>query len=328
MAIYDRDYYRESGRGYLDSIFPAGTVCKWLIGIQCAVYLIQLLSRDWPVTQSLALIPRQLADFEAWRLLTYAFVSDTVSVWAFAWNIYLLWHFGSDLEQMYGAREFLVFYLLSALLGGLLVVGATAALGQWNDPTVKAIGAAGALTAVVMLFAWHFPDHPVRIFWLMPVPVWVLVIVQIAINVGLANFNGGSIQPIAVLTLTGAAFGALYYQRQWQLSAFLRHFSRQPRPARSRSRPHVRAEQPSLDSEGDLDIPYDSPEAEIDGSPVVAPIMRPAVGIDEHLEAKVDAVLEKMARTGKDSLTDSERQILLQASEIYRKKRTSPKSTV
>jgi hypothetical protein len=36
----------------------------------------------------------------------------------------------------------------------------------------------------------------------------------------------------------------------------------------------------------------------------------------------VDAVLEKVARSGQASLSETERQILLQASEIYRRKRT------
>jgi hypothetical protein len=44
--------------------------------------------------------------------------------------------------------------------------------------------------------------------------------------------------------------------------------------------------------------------------------------VDEQLEAKLDAVLEKVARFGKQSLTDSENQILMRASEIYKRKRT------
>jgi hypothetical protein len=44
--------------------------------------------------------------------------------------------------------------------------------------------------------------------------------------------------------------------------------------------------------------------------------------IDEQLEAKLDAVLEKVARTGKESLSEPERQILLRASEIYKRRRT------
>jgi hypothetical protein len=39
------------------------------------------------------------------------------------------------------------------------------------------------------------------------------------------------------------------------------------------------------------------------------------------LEAKLDAVLEKIKTSGKESLTESERQLLMRASEIYRKRR-------
>ena len=44
--------------------------------------------------------------------------------------------------------------------------------------------------------------------------------------------------------------------------------------------------------------------------------------VDEHLDAKLDAVLEKLSRHGRESLTESERAILQRASEIYKKKRT------
>jgi hypothetical protein len=43
---------------------------------------------------------------------------------------------------------------------------------------------------------------------------------------------------------------------------------------------------------------------------------------DEQLEAKLDAVLEKVARSGQASLSEPERQILLRASEIYKRRRT------
>jgi hypothetical protein len=42
---------------------------------------------------------------------------------------------------------------------------------------------------------------------------------------------------------------------------------------------------------------------------------------DEQLEAKMDAVLEKMARDGKDSLTESEWHVLQKASERLRRRR-------
>jgi hypothetical protein len=44
--------------------------------------------------------------------------------------------------------------------------------------------------------------------------------------------------------------------------------------------------------------------------------------VDEQLEAKLDAVLQKVSQHGKESLTESEREILLRASEIYKKRRS------
>ena len=44
--------------------------------------------------------------------------------------------------------------------------------------------------------------------------------------------------------------------------------------------------------------------------------------MDEQLEAKVDAVLEKVARSGQASLTEHEREILLRASELYKRRRS------
>ena len=50
------------------------------------------------------------------------------------------------------------------------------------------------------------------------------------------------------------------------------------------------------------------------------PVLGPDV--DEQLEAKLDAVLEKVARFGRGSLTEGENQILMRASEIYKKRRS------
>ena len=66
--------------------------------------------------------------------------------------------------------------------------------------------------------------------------------------------------------------------------------------------------------------------------PETSPIRMPVVSvanvaatspIDEQLEAKLDLALEKVARTGKDSLTSEEKAVLMRASEIYKRKRTT-----
>jgi hypothetical protein len=56
-------------------------------------------------------------------------------------------------------------------------------------------------------------------------------------------------------------------------------------------------------------------------SSAVTPLA-PTRDADEQLEAKLDAILAKVAQKGQDSLTDNEKKILMQASEIYKRRRT------
>ena len=43
--------------------------------------------------------------------------------------------------------------------------------------------------------------------------------------------------------------------------------------------------------------------------------------VDEQLEAKLDRVLDKVAKSGQDSLSADERSVLLKASEVYKRRR-------
>src|SRR5436309_3148348 len=108
MGIYDRDYYRE-GPSYLDSLIPSGLVCKWLIGLNVAIFIAQMVTRQvvaipiegmgqvnshagagW-VTDSFILDPRAVLSGEVWRLLTYAFLHSPDSWMHIVFNMIFLW---------------------------------------------------------------------------------------------------------------------------------------------------------------------------------------------------------------------------------------------
>ncbi len=309
MGIYDRDYYRKEGPSFLDSIIPDGRVCRWLIGVNVVLYVLQLVfRRDFvdvgPVTAWLELDTAAVTRGEVWRLLTHAFLHDPNSPWHLVVNMFFLWWFGTDVELIYGWREFLGFYLVSALLGGVgfqiwAMTQATPA-----NPTMLALGASGAVTAVLVLCACHFPQRTILFMMLVPVPIWLFVVVSISYDLfRLLNANAGIYSPVAsVAHLAGAAFGFLYYKQQWRVLNWWPNFNLR---WKSRARGSLRLYRP---------------QDEKDAVPVAAAT---ALGeMDEHLEAKLDAVLEKVSRHGKDSLTENERKILLRASEIYKRKRT------
>lgn len=302
MGIHDRDYYRNEGPSYLDAIFPEGRVCKWLIGINVAVFIAQLLTRPapnvfGPITEWLVLDTGAVMRGEVWRLLTYAFLHDPESLYHVLFNMLFLWWFGSDIEHIYGSREFLGFYLLSALLGGVAFQGLALAQGTAG----YCVGASGAVTAVLLLTACHFPTRVILVFFLLPVPIWLFAVFQVAQD-SYFLFSRRETQVAVVVHLAGAAFAFLYYKLHWRVLDWLPDLRRR---LSRRHRPSLRLYRPTDDKE-----------------PVSVGAAKGQSQMDEHFEAKVDAVLEKVGKSGEASLTDNERQILIQASEIYRRKRT------
>jgi hypothetical protein len=208
-----------------------------------------------------------------------------------------LWWFGSDMEDLYGSREFLAFYLVSAVVGGIAYVLVQLA---GLSPPGPCLGASGAVTAVLVLCAIHYPHRTILLFFLLPVPLWLLVILAIAQDAfGLLSGNTGG--TAVSVHLGGAAFAFAYYNRHWRLLNF---WSTLHSWVQRRTRPRLRV--------------YREEHA-----PPAAPLLSSAPSdVDEQMEARVDAVLEKVARFGKDSLTENERQILLRASEVYKRRRT------
>jgi len=296
MGIYDREYYRREGPSFLATVSQHGRICKTLILINVIVFLLQVFTEQSigaSITDLFALDTEAVQRGEVWRLLSYAFLHDPNSLWHIFINMLLLWWFGTEMEDIYGPKEFLTFYLVSAVLGGI-VFQLIWFMGR--GPSL-CLGASGAVTAVMVLFALHYPHRIIYVFFL-PIPVWLLVVYQVARD--LFGFLPGHSGHVAVsVHLAGAAFGFIYYKSQIRLWNFVPDFSNLSR-LRSRPRLRVYREEPS--------------RPVMVGGP-------PGGESNEHLEAKLDAVLEKVARHGQSSLTESEREILQRASEIYKRRR-------
>src|SRR5262249_27793551 len=159
MGIYDRDYYRREGPSFLGSITSTGRVCKYLILLNVLFFILQLLTNNpetghgW-FTSFLLLDCNKVLEGQIWRLLSYAFLHG--NFWHIFFNMLFLWWFGSDVEGIYGPREFLSFYLVSAVVGAVAFV--LAWVGRLQEGFL-CLGASGAVTAVMVLFALHYPTR-------------------------------------------------------------------------------------------------------------------------------------------------------------------------
>ncbi|MGH7222122.1 MAG: rhomboid family intramembrane serine protease [Gemmataceae bacterium] len=308
MGIYDRDYVRREGPSFLGSFAERGRVCRWLIGINVAVFLVQVLTRPtdpnvvslgW-FTDALHLDVKHVLHGQVWRLLTYAFLHDTGTIWHILFNMLFLWWFGSDVEDLYGPREFLTFYLSASFAGGVLFFFSSIA---WMPDARPCIGASGGVMAVMTLCAIHYPRRILLLFFILPVPLWLFVSFYLAGDtyVFLSKKDSGT---AVAAHLGGALFAGAYYRLHVCLSDWLPQWGQWRQWRRQLFRPRLRV--------------YHEDEAR---TPVRVPAASASLD-DEQLEAKMDAILEKISRVGKENLTESEQEVLLRASEVMRRRRT------
>ncbi len=312
MGIQDRDYYREDSRWRNPFARSQATIA--LVIAYAVLYVAQIASRDeapqrnppavGQMTETLQLDPNKVLQGEVWRVASYALVHDPVNFYHVIFTcVFLVW-IGHGVEDLYGWKEYLGFFVLTTILGGAVYVGIAAITAD----TPILLGPSGAVTAILVLFALHFPGRSISLFFV-SVPVWLLVGVYALTDVAGVLHRG--VNPAAVsVHIAGAGFAFVYHAYTLRVLNWLpsggegRSVRRMPTP-----RLRVTREQPQ---------PEPAATAAAGGS------SRPTGGlVDEHLEAKLDEVLAKVTKHGKESLTEGERGVLLRASEIYKRRRQS-----
>jgi membrane associated rhomboid family serine protease len=320
MGLLDRDYYRDDEGGPIATWFRHGLVTKILVTIVFVCFIIQIsttahygASVSGPFAQTLSLnADLTLRRFEAWRLVTYAFLSptDKYGLFPFLFNALLLWVAGHAVEERLGRERYLAFFFGSTILGGLAMVGATFLRVRGASPEeTYIVSGAAPVTALLAFLTLQSPRSTLTFFHSLTLPVWVLLAVAIGTDVL------GLFVPLSALASDGrhvtlaGDFGAL-------MAAMMFHAALQS------SRGFVRRRRAPPQSDPDLRIFREEPPGIDDDSEEEMPATIGAKSdVDEHLEAQLDAVLAKVAAHGQGSLTSAEREILKRASEVYRKRR-------
>jgi membrane associated rhomboid family serine protease len=143
-----------------------------------------------------------------WTLLTSVF-SHYVGFHLLV-NMVVLLSFGPPVERLLGTREFVAFYLIAGAVASMAHVLVSHYL---LDRPVPALGASGALAAVLLFFALGFPKARVLLFFIIPLPALVAALAFVAIDLwGLwAQVEGQGLPIGHGAHLGGAAFGALYF---------------------------------------------------------------------------------------------------------------------
>lgn len=136
-----------------------------------------------------------------WTFLTYAFVH--VNGWHIVFNMVTLWFFGPPIENRWGTKYFVLFYLTTAVGAGLInavaaLAGTLAGTEAFGPPSQWVIGASGALNAIFFAFAVYYPEVPVLIWGVLPMKTKYVMALLISWDV-LFMQNGDHIAHVAHL---------------------------------------------------------------------------------------------------------------------------------
>ena len=171
---------------------PISPAVKYLIWANVVLYLLTLL---FPVlTIVLGLVPQAVMQRGwLWQPVTYMFVHGSLTHILF--NMLGLWMFGVELERLWGTRFFVRYYAITGL-------GAAATTLLWSLLPLEVssqiyyavtFGASGALYGLLVAFALYYPDRPILMFLLFPIPAkyFVLIIGAIAFMASAGSGGGG-----------------------------------------------------------------------------------------------------------------------------------------
>lgn len=226
----------QTNSGFLSSIPPITknliiiTLLFWLASLvlpKVGIDLISLFGLHFPGA----------TDFKAYQIISYIFMHDTRSFEHVFFNMFAVYMFGRVLENVWGPKRFLTFYLVTGIGAGLVqevvwffdlkdVIFMSQDMINFNGTQMFSksqfinyfvtIGASGSVFGILLAFAMIFPNVPLYLMFI-PVPIkakyFVLFYGLAELFLGVASFGGDTVAHFA--HLGGMLFGYILI-RYWK----------------------------------------------------------------------------------------------------------------
>jgi len=217
-------------------------VIKNILIINCLLFLatVTLESQGVNLTRVLGLHQFQSPDFRPYQLITHMFMHGSFT--HLFYNMFAVWMFGKILENIWGGKRFLKFYIITGLGAALIYVGYIQfqidGISNLNPDFLEAaknkkafldlennggfipesaeltrlvntpmVGASGALFGILLAFGMLFPNTLLYIYFALPIKAKYFVMLYGALELflGFRNLPGDNIAHFA--HLGGMIFG-------------------------------------------------------------------------------------------------------------------------
>ena len=185
MGLYDRDYTQEDFQSpghsapHMRLQFPRLTpIVKWLMIINIVAFLSGYLIPRFGLflLEWFSVWPETIGTtMQVWRYITYQFLHGGLG--HIFGNMFILYFFGTMIENLWGSRKFLIFYLVCGTTGGIFYPILT--LIGWLS-IGPLIGASGSILGMLAAAAILFPRMVVYIAGVFPLKMYILAIILLA----------------------------------------------------------------------------------------------------------------------------------------------------
>ena len=230
--------------------------------------------------------------YQPWSIVTYSFFHGGIG--HLFWNMLLIYFVGRIFLNLFDPKRFLNVYLLGVILGGLFFVLGYNVFPAFFDTTAYLIGASAGASAILIFVCTYLPNQEVRVIFF-NVKLWYVgafVVLMDLVQLPMSNSGGH------LAHLGGALLGYLYASQLLKGtdigSGFAKFmdgignlFNRSERKAPLKT--VYKNQGPKTSGTGKAD--YDKLTK----------------------QKKIDAILDKISKSGYESLSKSEKDFLFQA---------------
>jgi len=218
--------------------------------------------------------------YRPWTLVTYGFLH--VGFFHILFNLLLLYYFGMLFLDFFDGRQFLVYFLLGVMAGGLVYMIAYNYLPALKTKETILVGASAGVTAIVIGIATHIPHYALHFRFIGSVKLLYIAAVMVVLDlVQIPAGNAGG----HLAHLGGALMGYLltrYLDQGHGISSWWK-------------------DQWTFKKKSKLKTVYRSRES------------NRAKSHEPYDQERIDGILDKISKSGYDALTKEEKDYLFKA---------------
>ena len=232
---------------------------------------------------------------QPWSIVTYAFFHE--GFWHIFWNMMVLYWFGNIVLNLFAEKRFLTIYFLGAIAGGLFYMLSYNVFPVLMKSNAILIGASAAVTAIMIFIAAYTPNTEVRVIffnvklWQIGLFVVLVDLVQIpnSANAGglLSHLGGAIFGYVYALQLGKGNDIGLWWERM--IDSFASYFKKKEKTANMKTVYRNRNATASRPARNSNDMSKN------------------------EQQRKIDDILDKISKSGYESLSKQEKDFLFKA---------------